>query len=334
MVSDVCMSQNSLKPLLSSEELVDKLISKGVTFNKEFSEEEAIQYLKQNNNYYKLSSYRKNFSKGTDGKYIDLDFSYLVDLAIVDMLLRHIIMRMALDIEHFEKVKLLNFLVHKGDDGYSTLREYKNWLQNEYNNSDEEHRINGLAKLLNEIDRNGKSIYCRDMLSHIVPGQEMPVWVFTEVITFGSFRSFLEYCAKYYDDKTLINDAYQLKYVKSIRNAAGHNNCILNDLSLRDGTKDLNRKVLTKFRNIMLTDDFVGNHQEPRMIQNDRLKELITIFYVHSKILPSNDMRKHYKNDLLSFADRMNRHLTDYYSNNAYITNAFQIIKKLVSDWY
>ena len=70
------------------------------------------------------------------------------------------------------------------------------------------------------------------------------------------------------------------------------------------------------------------------MIQNDRLKELITIFYVHSKILPSDDMRKHYKNDLLSFVNRMNRHLADYYSNNEYITNAFQIIKKLVSDWY
>lgn len=85
---------------------------------------------------------------------------------------------------------------------------------------------------------------------------------------------------------------------------------------------------------VMPTDDFVGTHQEPRMIQNDRLKELITIFYVHSKILPSDDMRKHYKNDLLSFVNRMNRHLADYYSNNEYITNAFQIIKKLVSDWY
>lgn len=98
------------KPFMSPEELVEKLLNKGVTFNYDYTQARAIEYLKKNNNYYKLSSYRKNFTKGDDGKYIDLDFSCLVDLGIIDMLFRYQVMRMALDIEHFEKVKLLTFL--------------------------------------------------------------------------------------------------------------------------------------------------------------------------------------------------------------------------------
>ena len=45
-------------------------------------------------------------------------------------------------------------------------------------------------------------------------------------------------------------------------------------------------------------------------------------------------MRQHYKGELLIFVARMNRHLDDYYKDNAYIQNAFGLIKKLVENWY
>ena len=67
------------KPFMSPEELVEKLLNKGVTFNYDYTQARAIEYLKKNNNYYKLSSYRKNFTKVDAGNYIDLDFSCLVD---------------------------------------------------------------------------------------------------------------------------------------------------------------------------------------------------------------------------------------------------------------
>lgn len=59
-----------------------------ITFNN-ISKERALEYLKNNNNFFKLSSYRKNFPKrnGTD-KYINLDFSHLADLAVIDTRLR------------------------------------------------------------------------------------------------------------------------------------------------------------------------------------------------------------------------------------------------------
>ena len=104
------MGMGAKKELKSPDELVEILKGKGVTFSHSMDERAAINYLKKNNNYYKLTAYRKNFPKDENGRYINLDFAYLVDLAIIDMLFRRLILGMALDIEHFEKVKLLNAL--------------------------------------------------------------------------------------------------------------------------------------------------------------------------------------------------------------------------------
>lgn len=325
------------KPFMSPEELVEKLLNKGVTFNYDYTQARAIEYLKKNNNYYELSSYRKNFTKGDDGKYIDLDFSCLVDLGIIDMLFRYQVMRMALDIEHFEKVKLLTFLKAKNDDGYAILESYKSRLVTESNITPA--LPNKLIELEREIDQNKSSIYCRDMITHVLPGQQMPVWVFLEVITFGRFRSFFEFCANKANDTPLIDESYRLKMVKSIRNAAGHSNCILNDLRLATSaesnlTHDLNRAVLRKTKLFLANGSNISHSHEPDAIQNDRLKEIITLFFVHSRNLPSDAMRQHYKDELLIFVARMNRHLDDYYKDNACIQNAFGLIKKLVENWY
>lgn len=325
------------KPFMTPEELVAKLLKKGVTFNYDYTQERAIEYLKKNNNYYKLSSYRKNFAKGDDGKYIDLDFSYLVDIGIVDMLFRYQVMRMALDIEHFEKVKLLTFLKIKNDDGYAALESYKSFLETESNINPT--LPNKLDELEREIDRNKSSVYCRDMITHVLPGQGMPVWVFLEIITFGRFRSFFEFCANKTNDAPLKDEAYRLKTVKSIRNAAGHSNCILNDLRLAASkeenlTHDLNRAVLNKVRSFLPNEFTVSSNREPDAIQNDRLKEIATLFFVHSRSLPSEAMRQHYKEELSSFVSRMDRHLGDYYKDNACIQNAFSLIKNLVANWY
>ena len=96
------------KPKLTAEELIAKMKKdKGITFNY-VSEENAIEFLKRKNNYYRLAAYRKNYDKRLNGEnkgtYINLDFAYLVDLSIIDMHLRNMIIQMCLDIEHDLKV--------------------------------------------------------------------------------------------------------------------------------------------------------------------------------------------------------------------------------------
>ena len=101
------------KPKLSLDEQIEHLKDKGILFNI-MDESDAKKYLEQNNNYFKLTAYRKNYNKHPDGKYkgkyINLEFAYLVDMAIIDMRLRYQIVHMALDIEHHAKLQLLRKL--------------------------------------------------------------------------------------------------------------------------------------------------------------------------------------------------------------------------------
>ena len=108
------------KPKLSLDEQIEHLKDKGILFNI-MDESDAKKYLEQNNNYFKLTAYRKNYNKHPDGKnkgkYINLEFAYLVDMAIIDMRLRYQIVHMALDIEHHAKLQLLRKL-DEYDDAY------------------------------------------------------------------------------------------------------------------------------------------------------------------------------------------------------------------------
>lgn len=157
------------KPILSYEEQIEHFIQKDITFNN-ISKERALEYLKNNNNFFKLSSYRKNFPKrdGTD-KYINLDFSHLADLAVIDTRLRMIIVKMSLNIEHFAKVQLLKKVTECDDeDGYTIVKNYLDSL-----NSNEK------LHLETEIERNKTSLYVSELYKKY--HAKFPIWAFVEI---------------------------------------------------------------------------------------------------------------------------------------------------------
>ena len=113
-----------MKELLTAGELVAHMEEKGITFN--YDTKESVEAFLSNNNYYlKLASYRSNYRKAPNGKYIGLDFAYLKELSTIDMHLRHQIIQMALDVEHFMKVSLLrNIEANEKEDGYCLIQRY------------------------------------------------------------------------------------------------------------------------------------------------------------------------------------------------------------------
>ena len=73
------MGNRLWEPKLESKGLVKKLKDKGVKFEL-MPETDAMKFLEMNNNYFKLTSYRKNFHKNIiEGKsvYSNLDFCIL-----------------------------------------------------------------------------------------------------------------------------------------------------------------------------------------------------------------------------------------------------------------
>ena len=49
------------KIMLSYDEQIENLKGKGITFNLGFSEDEAKEYLRSHNNFFRVRSYRENF---------------------------------------------------------------------------------------------------------------------------------------------------------------------------------------------------------------------------------------------------------------------------------
>ena len=99
--------------------------------------------MRENNNYYNVTSYKNNFTKyqcgELEGKYIDLDFAYLKDLSIIDYRTRLVLFKMIIDIEHYLKVRILNTIEEiPEEDGYKIVNLY---LEQDFNDKDRPKRV-------------------------------------------------------------------------------------------------------------------------------------------------------------------------------------------------
>lgn len=193
------------KPKMSPEDIISKIKNeKGIKFE-ETSEDEAIQYLRYKNNYFRLASYRKNYDKymaGPNiGKYIDLDFAYLIELSAIDMHLRFQIIKMCLDIEHSLKVLLLSEFEKDSEDGYEIVKDFLD--RNKW--------------IIEDIYRKRNSPYVGDLIGNwfsfethfsaigklIFDKVEIrcPIWAFLEIVTFGEFIKFYDFYYEAYPKK-------------------------------------------------------------------------------------------------------------------------------------
>lgn len=320
------MKSNSqhIQPWLTPAEQVARLKSKGVRFGL-ISEQQAELYLSRNNNYFRLKSYRSGFSKVEEGarkgEYANLDFQMLIDLSIVDMLLRYEMLPMTLDIEHFEKVKLLDRIEKAHEDGYSVISDFLA----SYNIADSEGNVSN--RVLSEIEQGKSSPYISSLLKKY-PRYDYPVWVFLEVVAFGTFLYFVKFCGERFGDRDLINDFYLLQAVKSLRNACAHNNCILNNLVSGNPMYRPRNAVSVEVSRVK----GIGSAMRKAKLGNDRTQQIATVLFVHKKIA-SAGVRFHRAEKLAEFKKRMNKHL-EYYDGNFHILSCFDFISKLIDAWY
>ena len=71
-----------------------------------------------------------------------------------------------------------------------------------------------------------------------------------EIVSFGDYLRFYKFCADRWNDKDLLNDFYLMKDVKELRNAAAHNNCILNDVTIKESKHQTNHAVKISLKSI------------------------------------------------------------------------------------
>lgn len=311
------------KPKLSAERLVAKMKNeKGITFE-HMSEEDAVDFLKRKNNYYRLAAYRKNYDKRLNGEnkgtYIGLDFAYLVDLSIIDMHLRNMIFQMCLDVEHDLKVQLLNDITANPDeDGYDIIISFIS--DNEF--------------LKEEIYKKRFSTYVGDLINKFFTFEthknannkdiiddvdiRCPIWAFVEIISFGTFINLYDY---YYDlnapvQKQLLNP------IKSLRNACAHNNCIINNL--RRGTTRPTRKVSQFVSSI----PNIRSDARRKYLSSQPIFEFCSLLLVYDSVVSEN-IKKHRYTELSGLISERMLKYSDYYSNQQLLSSAYDFIRKI-----
>lgn len=300
------------KPKLSQNQLIDeKFRGKGITTNNH-TDEEIIDILENRNYYYRLASYRKNYSKNEQNKYIGLDFEALTDMASVDTYLREYILSLTLDVEHNAKTDLMKYITNDpNEDGYFILNEFK---------ADKPENQSFYDKTISKL---GINIYLKDMYKK--RGNRIAVWVFFELVDFGTFNKFVNF----YHHKLHNNKSYNqtvrtydrtLKFVKNLRNATAHNNIFL--INVFDHTAALNSnisEVKTFARKIGI------NETQSKFA---KINDLICLFSLHKQFASDNLNNRRYQDGKVVI-ERMHANIGLHKSSEDY-QRFLQTINKLV----
>lgn len=294
-----------MKLLKTNDELISHMKTKGIKFDI-VQEEEAKEFLQNNNYYMKLASYRANYDKRkSNHTYINLDFAYLKELSTIDMHLRYLILQMCLDIEHALKIRLLKDIEDNSEeDGYDIIRRF----------------ITKYERCCQNIQKHKSSEYCRELIEKYYP--YFPAWVFVELISFGDMVKLYEYYISRYPGR--LKDSELLYSIRDLRNATAHSNCLIN--KLQKGTNKPSVKVVKFVANV----DGIGSAMRSSKLSNKFLYDFVSLLYVYNEFINADVVKKKRFQQLQEFLNTRAIRNKDYFAKNECIKTAYIFIKKIV----
>lgn len=312
-----------MKVKLTVDEQIEHMKNKGIKFNIT-SEGEAKEFLSNNNYYFKLKAYAKNYEQyltGTKaGQYINLEFAYLQELSTLDMYFRKIILKITLDIEHFLKVKLLkDFSENDKEDGYNIVNIF----------------FNKYPYIKKSIENKKEYSACADIIKKVENYEKMPVWSLVEILSFGDFiRLYKLYYHNYQfqnnsENQKIINCLLSIKF---LRNAAAHNNCLINTLRKPykiDGFKP-NKNI-----NILVS-KIPGISRESRKnkMSNPVIHDFVVTLYAFKMVVSKSQIYKFLMEELKALVDERCLKHKEYFKDNQVISSYYKFVKKIVDYLY
>lgn len=269
-------------------------------------EKKAKDFLTYSNYYFKVKSFAKNYRK-KDGKYINLDFAYLRKFSILDTAFRELILELSLLREHLLKVSICSSCSQNNDDnGYNIVRNY--------------FYLNGIPSIIKIYDknRNNFSVYSKALLDKY--RNNIPLWVLIEILNFGELISFYTFYKKCYNIE-IISD-FNLKAIKSLRNIAAHNSCILHTLTIYPVRSMKTSTTLKQF----LKDKKLLSRNENE-IKIPLIHDFLCLILVFSKLCPDTKMKKILIKKIRIFFKRCEEK-SEYFKHETLIVKRYLFIKK------
>lgn len=226
---------------------------------------------------------------------------------------------MSLNIEHSLKVQLnRHFSENTQEDGYNIVRRFLDKHEKIQDNINYKIRTN--------------SPYNCDLLKKYI--RNFALWNFVELLSFGEFITFYKYYCDLYEKN---NDILSLLLpVKFIRNAAAHNNCLIN--SLKRQIKHEYVKVNSDFNLSKKLNTMVS--KIPKINPDSRIKKMkipvihdfAALLFAFDKVVDSKSIKHYTYQSLIVMIERFNRNI-DYFSKNDIIKSTINFLAKVVDNF-
>ena len=301
-----------MRPKLSIPAQIKDMKDAGIRFDI-VSEADARRYLEAFTYYFRVKAYAKNYEKYAStekqGQYINLDFAYLMDLSEIDTILMKIILEMSYELEFFLKVKMLADFNKTDEDGYDIVQELFK-MQPALNDS---------------IEEKVKAPLCSDLIMKYK--DRWAIWNIVEVLTLGQLT--ILYGLFY--SRNSFSDSYVglLLPVNMIRNAASHNNCLINRLRPPYSGYITPRYDL---RNELSQRALISAKILEKRLTHPAIHDFASLLFLYSRMVPPTVRNQSYSRLKDLFYRRIPEN-KEYYSKNESLRACYDFVLKIV-DFY
>lgn len=296
---------------LSIPDQIQHMKKKGVNFSI-CTEAEAENFLSTHNYYYKIKAYAHNFDTYREsekrGQYINLDFAQLKDLSTIDAHFRKIILTMCVDLEHFLKVKMLNDCTMVDEDGYEIVQEL--FIRN--------------PKLEEDVEKAKVNTSTSHSIAEKCHGQ-WAIWNVVELLSFGPFVQL--YKLFYERNATFKDTGIEYLYpVRMIRNAAAHNNCLLNQMRA-----PYSRTIKPSYdlRNRIIKISSVRAETAKAHLQHPTIHDFLALIILYDRVVPEPTRSKGLQEVSELFHKRMVRN-KEYYKKEQSLMASYRFVLKIL----
>ena len=161
--------------------------------------------------------------------------------------------------------------------------------------------------------------------NQITSYDDCPAWVLVEMLTFGDFIKFYEF---YYNSRNFPKlSSPIINLVKSLRNGAAHNNCILADLD--HGTS----RAPAEISQIISQISTINSNQRRKKLSCRPMLEFTCLLYVY-KIVVTDKVKHHRIKELKDLFFKRMPEKKGFFVNNELIKSNYDFACKVINAFF